>query len=156
MVDLRQPTERAQRHVQGRAPHPPEGRPPQSCRRHARQVAAVRPFGHRGRGANARAPEATRHGREDALKQACGDLLPRAILERPKSGMRVPVEAWLEGRFERFARERILDGLASHGLFRNAYLEELIRPRGAAVPRRGAKIWLLLSLEAWLRTVVAR
>jgi asparagine synthase (glutamine-hydrolysing) len=89
------------------------------------------------------------------LKRAFGDLLPREIVERPKSGMRVPVEAWLEGRrFERFARERILDGLQPYDLFQRAYLEELVRPRGAAMPRRGVKIWLLLSLEAWLRTVV--
>jgi asparagine synthase (glutamine-hydrolysing) len=88
------------------------------------------------------------------LKRAVDDLLPREIVERRKSGMRVPVEAWLEGRFERFACERILDGLAPHGLLQRGYVEELVRPRGAPIPRRGAKIWLLLSLEAWLRTVL--
>ena len=88
------------------------------------------------------------------LKRAVDDLLPRAILDRRKSGMRVPVEAWLEGRFDRFARERILDGLAPWGLFSPAYLEALLRPREAPIPRRGVKIWLLLSLEAWLRTTL--
>ena len=89
------------------------------------------------------------------LKRAFRDLLPREIIERPKSGMRVPVEAWLEGRrFERFARERILDGLRPYELFQRPYLEELVGRRGTPVPRRGSKIWLLLSLEAWLRTVV--
>jgi asparagine synthase (glutamine-hydrolysing) len=90
------------------------------------------------------------------LKRAVEDLLPREIVDRRKSGMRVPVDAWLHGRrFERFAQERILDGLEPHGLFRRSYLEELVRPRDTAMPRRGAKIWLLLSLEAWLRTVLA-
>lgn len=89
------------------------------------------------------------------LKRAFADLLPREIVDRPKSGMRVPVEAWLEGRrFERFARDRILDGLQPYELFQRSYLEELVSPRGAPAPRRGAKIWLLLSLEAWLHTVV--
>ncbi len=31
------------------------------------------------------------------LKQAVRDLLPPAIVDRPKSGMLVPVEAWFQG-----------------------------------------------------------
>ncbi len=89
------------------------------------------------------------------LKQAVEDIVPRLIRDRRKSGMRVPVEAWLTGRrFDRFARERILDGLAPRGLFRRDYLESLVRPGEHPPPRRGAKIWLLLSLEAWLRVVL--
>jgi asparagine synthase (glutamine-hydrolysing) len=88
------------------------------------------------------------------LKRAVSDVLPPAIVERRKSGMRVPVETWLERRrFERFARERLLDGLGSYGVIRRAYLEELVGRKARRVPRRGVKIWLLLSLEAWLRTM---
>jgi len=90
------------------------------------------------------------------LKRAVEDLLPAEIVARRKSGMRVPVELWLQGRFDRFARERLLDGLAPYGIIRRSYLEELARPdRKLPPPRRGVKIWLLLSLEAWLRTVLA-
>lgn len=89
------------------------------------------------------------------LKRAVEDLLPSEIVSRRKSGMRVPVEVWLQGRFDRFARERLLDGLAPHGIVQRRYLEELVRPDPASPPRRrGVKIWLLLSLEAWLRTVL--
>jgi asparagine synthase (glutamine-hydrolysing) len=89
-----------------------------------------------------------------ALKQVAADLLPAEIVDRRKSGMRVPVEVWLEGRFERFARARIVDGLAPYGLFRPAYLEQLTG-RDARVPRRATTTWLLLSLEAWLRATFA-
>jgi asparagine synthase (glutamine-hydrolysing) len=90
------------------------------------------------------------------LKRAVEDLLPAEIVARRKSGMRVPVELWLQGRFDRFARERLLDGLAPYGIIRRSYLEELARPdKRVPPPRRGVKIWLLLSLEAWLRTVLA-
>ena len=89
------------------------------------------------------------------LKRAVEDLLPAEIVTRRKSGMRVPVEVWLQGRFDRFARERLLDGLGPYGIIRRSYLEELARPdRKLPPPRRGVKIWLLLSLEAWLRTVL--
>ena len=90
------------------------------------------------------------------LKRAVEDLLPAEIVTRRKSGMRVPVELWLQGRFDRFARERLLDGLAPYGIIQRSYLEELARPDKQLPPRRrGVKIWLLLSLEAWLRTVLA-
>ena len=40
------------------------------------------------------------------LKQAVRDLLPPAIIERPKSGMLVPVEGWFKGPLLSVARER--------------------------------------------------
>jgi asparagine synthase (glutamine-hydrolysing) len=89
------------------------------------------------------------------LKEAVKDLLPPAIIERPKSGMLVPVEGWFQGPLRAEAQARILDGLAPHRLFKRDYLERLLagRLRGLR-PRRGVKTWLLLTLEAWLRTVL--
>ncbi len=88
------------------------------------------------------------------LKQAMVGLLPPIIIDRPKSGMRVPVEQWFQGPLRAHARERLLDGLAGHGLIRRAYLEDLLSTKGDRYrPRRGVKIWMLLALEAWLRTV---
>jgi asparagine synthase (glutamine-hydrolysing) len=89
------------------------------------------------------------------LKRAAADLLPETILNRPKSGMLVPVEGWFRGPLLPHARERLLDGLASYGLFERPYLEDLLAGRlGGLRPRHGAKIWLLVTLEAWLRTVL--
>jgi asparagine synthase (glutamine-hydrolysing) len=89
------------------------------------------------------------------LKRAVADLLPQAIVDRPKSGMLVPVEGWFQGPLLPQARERLLDGLLPWGLFQRAYLEKLLDGKlGGLRPRRGVKIWLLLTLEAWLRTVV--
>jgi asparagine synthase (glutamine-hydrolysing) len=89
------------------------------------------------------------------LKEAVRDLLPEAIIDRPKSGMLVPVEAWFQGPLAAFARERLLDGLAPLGLFKRDYLQRLLDGRlGGVRPRHGAKIWLLLTLESWLRQVI--
>jgi asparagine synthase (glutamine-hydrolysing) len=87
------------------------------------------------------------------LKQAVRDLLPRAILDRPKSGMLVPVEAWFQGPLLPAARERLLDGLKGFDLVQRSYLEQLLAGGlGGLRPRRGVKIWLLVTLEAWLRS----
>jgi asparagine synthase (glutamine-hydrolysing) len=104
-------------------------------------------------------PELKLHGSVEkyALKQAVRDLLPPAILERPKSGMLVPVESWFQGPLLPHARERLLDGLARYRLFERAWLERLLAGRlGGLRPRRGAKIWLLVTLESWLRGIDAR
>jgi asparagine synthase (glutamine-hydrolysing) len=94
------------------------------------------------------------------LKESVRDLLPPTILERPKSGMLVPVEGWFAprgGPLHAHARERLLDGLAAWGLFRRPWLEQLLAGRlGGLRPRHGAKTWLLVTLEAWLRGVLGR
>ncbi len=101
-------------------------------------------------------PDLKRHGSTEKylLKRAVADLLPEAIVDRPKSGMMVPVEAWFQGPLARFARDRLLGGLARRGLVERAWLERLLDARlGGLRPRRGVKIWLLLTLESWLRRV---
>jgi asparagine synthase (glutamine-hydrolysing) len=85
------------------------------------------------------------------LKRAVADLLPQAILERPKSGMMVPVEAWFGdgGPLAGWALERLralpppLDARWAVGLLQG--------PRRGLRPRRGVKVWLLLTFEAWWR-----
>lgn len=91
------------------------------------------------------------------LKEAVRDLLPPAIVDRPKSGMLVPVESWFQGPLLPEARARLLDGLAPYGLFERGYLERLLAGRlGGLRPRHGAKIWLLVTLESWLRSVLGK
>jgi asparagine synthase (glutamine-hydrolysing) len=89
------------------------------------------------------------------LKQAVADVLPEPIITRPKSGMMVPVESWFSGPLSGYARERLLDGLPRFDLFERRFLEDLV---GVGLPnlrqRRGPKIWLLITLEAWLRRVL--
>jgi len=90
------------------------------------------------------------------LKQAVADVVPAAICERPKSGMLVPVEGWFSGPLLPLARERLLDGLRPYRLFQPTYLERLLDGKLPGLrPRRGVKIWLLLTLEAWLRQVLS-
>lgn len=88
------------------------------------------------------------------LKEAVRDLLPDSVVDRPKSGMMVPVEAWFAGELSRWATERLLEGLAPHRIVDRGWLERLCaRKIGGLRPRHGVKVWLMLTLEAWLRVV---
>jgi asparagine synthase (glutamine-hydrolysing) len=90
------------------------------------------------------------------LKRATVDLLPQAILDRPKSGMLVPVEGWFRGPLRKAARERLLDGLTAFDVVQRPYLERLLEGKlGGLRPRHGVKLWLLVTLESWLRQVLA-
>jgi asparagine synthase (glutamine-hydrolysing) len=86
------------------------------------------------------------------LKQAVADLLPKVILARPKSGMLVPVQAWFRRDLRRFAQGMLL---SRHARIRPYINQEPVRAwlayRGELWPRHGVKLWLLLTLEVWLR-----
>ena len=88
------------------------------------------------------------------LKQAVADVLPAAIIERKKSGMLVPVHPWLTGPLRDVAGELLSEAsVKRRGLFEPSFVKELLRYQGAATVRGfyGAKIWMLLTLEAWMR-----
>jgi asparagine synthase (glutamine-hydrolysing) len=86
------------------------------------------------------------------LKEAVRDLLPATILDRPKSGMRVPVQQWLHGPLRDLGHDLLLGPTArARGLFRPETIESWLRREGTLLPRQGGKLWLLLTLELWLR-----
>ncbi|WP_245722020.1 asparagine synthase-related protein [Nocardia crassostreae] len=87
------------------------------------------------------------------LKQAVRDLLPSTIADRPKSGMRVPVQQWLSGPLRELTHDLLLGPSArARGLFREDTVRAWLRGDGALLPRQGGKLWLVLSLELWLRS----
>jgi asparagine synthase (glutamine-hydrolysing) len=93
-------------------------------------------------------------GKEEkvVLKQAVADLLPPAILARPKSGMLVPVQSWFKRDLRRYARGMLLDrGARLRPYINQPRIADWLAYRGELWPRHGVKLWLLLSLEVWLR-----
>jgi asparagine synthase (glutamine-hydrolysing) len=90
-----------------------------------------------------------------ALKQAVADLLPAQIIERPKSGMRVPVQHWLHGPLRDLAADTLLGRRArARGLFQPATINAWLRGEGMTWPRQGIALWMLVTLELWLRAFV--
>lgn len=86
------------------------------------------------------------------LKQAVADLLPAAIIHRPKSGMMVPVQLGFRQHWNAAARALLLNRRAAIAPYLN---QKLIRQwldyQGDVWGRYGVKLWLLVSLEYWLR-----
>ncbi|MFJ2557845.1 MULTISPECIES: asparagine synthetase B family protein [unclassified Streptomyces] len=91
------------------------------------------------------------------LKEAVRDLLPDTVVDRPKSGMRVPVQQWLGGPLRELAGDLLLGREArARGLFRQDTVRAWMKGDGALLPRQGGKLWLVLTLELWLRAYDVR
>lgn len=86
------------------------------------------------------------------LKRAVEDLLPPAIINRPKSGMRVPVQGWFRRELWLYARWMLLrPGARIWAYCNREVVWEWLKYEGLVWPRYGARLWLLLTLEVWLQ-----
>ncbi len=75
------------------------------------------------------------------------DLLPQAILTRPKSGMMVPVNFWFRQTWQRRTRDLLLSRKAAIAPYLNQDLiKDWLNYRGDTWKRYGIKLWLLVSL----------
>jgi asparagine synthase (glutamine-hydrolysing) len=90
------------------------------------------------------------------LSSAFAGELPRWLIDRAKQPFSVPILAWLAGPLHEFAHDVLLAPGAFTGDFvdAGALLGDLDkRTPGAA--QRAAKVWSLLQLEVWHRTVAS-
>lgn len=97
------------------------------------------------------------------LKRAYEDLLPAEVIDRPKSGMRVPVHHWFQRRLFRRNELRSFAKRVFHrraieeaGIFRFERINQLMSYETEEGPGRyGLRLWMLLTFEMWRRMVVA-
>ena len=97
-----------------------------------------------------------RHGVEKVImKLAYKDLLPKEIIARPKSGMRVPVHFWFRKDMRRYAHKILSKREVKRaGIFNPDRVKELLNydtERGQ--PRHGLKLWMLITFELWRRMI---
>lgn len=86
------------------------------------------------------------------LKAAVADLLPAAIVNRPKSGMVMSMQQWFRTHWQRQARALLLDRKAAIAPYLNqSQIRNWLDYRGETLPRYGLKLWLLTTLETWLQ-----
>ena len=87
------------------------------------------------------------------LKQAVADLLPEAIIQRPKSGMMVPVQLGFRKYWNQPARALLLNKKAAIAPYLNqSLIRDWLNYQGDTWSRYGVKLWLLVSLELWLQS----
>ena len=86
------------------------------------------------------------------LREAGKQLIPAAILKRPKVGFRVPVNEWFRGKM----RDYLLDHLQSQNSLTRAYfdpgaLHQIVADHLDGRQNHEKLLWSLLNLEIWHR-----
>jgi asparagine synthase (glutamine-hydrolysing) len=88
------------------------------------------------------------------LKEAFRDLVPSEILDRRKKGFSLPLGRWMREDLRELAHDTLADTRArQRGLFQVPAIEHLLA-RHAAGEDHGDRLWNLMMLEIWFRTVV--
>ena len=90
------------------------------------------------------------------LKEAYAGRVPAEVIARKKSGMRVPVNFWLQGDMRRYAKKALgKRALRRAGIFDPARVKQLLDYRIDEGPGRyGLRLWMLLTFETWRRMVL--
>ncbi|MSP59299.1 MAG: asparagine synthase (glutamine-hydrolyzing) [Myxococcales bacterium] len=89
------------------------------------------------------------------LRDAFSDLIPEAIARRPKRGFGVPLGAWFKGELAPYLQDTL--GRGAHAtidsLLQRSTVDGLIADHLAGRADHSAKLFTLLTLEVWLRSL---
>ncbi len=102
----------------------------------------------------ARLPDAYRRRGLDKkwlLKKAFRDMLPDELVNRPKMGFGVPLATWFRTSLREFLRDHLGDGARLYRYVKRSTVDRMMREQDAGLADHGSRLWLLLTLEVWLR-----
>jgi asparagine synthase (glutamine-hydrolysing) len=86
------------------------------------------------------------------LKEAFRNLLPASIVDRQKSGMRVPVQRWFRDDLRGLAWRLLSPAAAERaGIFNADRVRDVLDYRTG---RDGLRLWMLVTFELWRRLVI--
>jgi asparagine synthase (glutamine-hydrolysing) len=85
------------------------------------------------------------------LRQVLHRYVPPSLIDRPKTGFAIPLDAWLRGPLREWAEE-LLDArkLSAQGLLDAAIVRTAWSELLAGTAKRGTQLWNVLMLQAWL------
>jgi asparagine synthase (glutamine-hydrolysing) len=95
----------------------------------------------------------SRLGTKRLLKMAARDLLPNAILDRPKHGFELPLANWLAGDLSSTVDDLLLDGHAKLGQYlKTDVIRTYVDQHRSGHRNHTREIWALMNLEMWLQS----
>jgi asparagine synthase (glutamine-hydrolysing) len=84
------------------------------------------------------------------LKELCWKYVPKEMMERPKKGFSVPVDAWLRGELREWAGNLLSERqLEKHGLLNVDMIRQRWKDHLARRADYGTMLWAVCSFQAW-------
>ena len=92
-------------------------------------------------------------GGKGILKRVARQVVPGAVIDRPKGYFPVPALKYIEGAYLDMVRDALTNAAATRrGLFRKDYLDRLFAaPKDHITTLRGSELWQVALLELWLQ-----
>ncbi len=87
------------------------------------------------------------------LKRAYADLLPAEITSRGKMGFGVPLGAWFRGDLKDAMSDTLGKRARIFEYLEPAYVSRIVEEHKAGRVDHGQRLWLLLTLEIWLKSL---
>jgi asparagine synthase (glutamine-hydrolysing) len=91
------------------------------------------------------------HTPKQLLVDSLGDLLPRAIVDRPKMGFTMPWEHWMRNELRTWCEERIMRSAARSWSAPGAVERHWARFLAHDPRVNWSRLWSLIVLEDWLQ-----
>ena len=89
------------------------------------------------------------------LRQSMKNVLPAAILDRPKMGFPVPLGSWFRGAYASVLDEYVLGSRAlERGLFKPDFVRSLVEQHRRGEANHSERLWSMVNLEMWHRRFI--
>lgn len=90
------------------------------------------------------------------LKKAFAQKIPQPVIDRPKSGMRVPVHFWFKKEMRKYCKSLLSrKNIERAGIFRYERIKQLIDYDIAeGRSRYGLRLWMIMTFEIWRKMVI--
>ena len=85
------------------------------------------------------------------LRRLLDRYVPRGLIERPKMGFSIPLDAWLRGPLREWAEDLLAeDRLRREGFFDPRPIRSAWAQHASGRARLGSRLWSVLMFQAWL------
>jgi asparagine synthase (glutamine-hydrolysing) len=82
--------------------------------------------------------------------------VPRAILDRKKQGFGVPLGTWFRGSLRDYLHDHLGPGARVDDYLSREVVSRLLDEHARGAADHGHRLWALLTLEVWLRSLASQ
>ena len=93
---------------------------------------------------------------KSVLRRAARKVLPQDIIERPKVGFVLPLDAWLSDRLDGLVEATTSTDALSHGFFDRSVLMKYVDEQRAGTADHTYKIWTVVMFQLWYDAYVGQ